>query len=93
MTTVTKKRNTPTGNAIGRPRVLIATDLVLNAWDRYHSVNRAAKELGITPGTCFARLKEAGVCPLGMSRSERGQLGYQVKMNTNKNYAGCPYEE
>ena len=67
-------------NRIGRPRVAIAPEVVLNAYAQYRSIAVAAKSLSITPGTAFARLKELGVTPLGMSRSEAGKLGAKVRL-------------
>ena len=67
-------------NGKGRPRVKITTELVLNAYGEYRSVRAAARYLNITSGTAWARLKEAGVTPLGMSHKEAGQLGAKCKM-------------
>ena len=67
-------------NGNGRPRVEITTELVLNAYGEYRSVRAAARSLNITPGTAWARLKEAGVTPLGMSHKEAGHLGAKCKM-------------
>jgi len=66
-------------NRKGRPRVEIAPELVLNAWGECRSVRAAAKILNITTGTAWARLKELGVTPLGMSRSEAGKLGQKMR--------------
>jgi len=76
---VSDKKKTLAVNGSGRPRVKIAQKGVLDAWERYRSINRAARELGISPGVCFNRLKKLGICPLGMTRSERGRFGYMVK--------------
>lgn len=65
--------------AIGRPRVTITPEIVLNAYASYHSIRHAARSLGITSGVAFARLKEAGVCPLGMTPKEAGQLGQKCR--------------
>ena len=67
-------------NSNGRPRHQIGVDSVLNAYGEYHSVRAAARKLNITPGTAWARLKEAGVTPLGMTPREAGQLGAKCKM-------------
>ena len=64
----------------GRPRVKISTDKVLNAYGECCSVRAAARSLNISSGTAWQRLKEAGVTPLGMSRSEAGRLGGKCKM-------------
>ncbi len=64
---------------IGRRRVEISTELVLNAYGEYHSVSAAARSLNISSGTAWQRLKEAGVTPLGMSRSEAGRRGGKCK--------------
>lgn len=66
-------------NRKGRPRVEVTPKIVLNAWGEYHSIRAAAKSLNITSGVAFARLKEAGVCPLGMSPAEAGKLGSMIK--------------
>ena len=67
-------------NGNGRPRIEITTDEVLNAYGEYRSVRAAARYLNITSGTAWARLKEAGVTPLGMSHKEAGQFGAKCKM-------------
>lgn len=64
---------------IGRPRVEISTDLILNAFAEYRSVRAAAQSLNISSGTAWRRLKEARVVPLGLSRSEAGRLGGKCK--------------
>lgn len=64
---------------IGRPRANVALELVLNAYKRHHSINRVAKELNISSGLAYHRLVEVGVAPLGMSRSERGKFGAEMK--------------
>lgn len=66
-------------NRNGRPRVNIGAELVLNAWGEYHSIRGAARSLGITPGVAFSRLKELGICPLGLTPREAGQLGAKCK--------------
>jgi len=66
-------------NRKGRPRVNIAPETVLNAWGQYRSIRAVAKSLNITSGTAWRRLKEIGVTPLGLSRSEAGQLGAKVR--------------
>jgi len=69
---------------IGRPRGSIAQDSVLNAYSTFRSVAAAARSLNISKGTCWQRLKEVGITPLGMSRSEAGQLGAKAKgLNNN----------
>lgn len=85
---VTKKRKSTKDNAIGRPGVDISPDRVLNAWEEYKNINRAARELGISPGVCYNRLKKLGICPLGMIRSERGRFGYMVKAGIFKPVPG-----
>jgi hypothetical protein len=66
-------------NRIGRRRVGISAESVLNAYNAYHSIRAAARKLNITSGTAWARLKEVGITPLGMSRSEAGRLGIKVR--------------
>ena len=66
-------------NTNGRPRAKITTDEVLNAYGEYRSVRAAARSLNITSGTAWARLKEAGVTPLGMTPSEAGKLGAKCR--------------
>ncbi len=66
-------------NRIGRPKVFIAQDSVLNAYEQYSTVAAAARSLNISKGTCWQRLKEIGVAPLGMTPSEAGQLGAKIK--------------
>lgn len=65
--------------AIGRPRVAIAPEVVLNVYGQYRSINAAARILGISTGTAFARLKELGVCPLGMTPSQAGKFGWKCR--------------
>lgn len=64
---------------IGRPRVEISTDKVLNAYGEYRSVRAAARSLNISSGTAWQRLKDVGITPLGISRAEAGRLGGKCK--------------
>lgn len=66
-------------NTKGRPRVNIAPETVLSAYGGFRSIRGAAKSLNITSGTAWRRLRELGVTPLGMSRSEAGKLGAKCK--------------
>ena len=49
------------GNGRGRPRVDVAVQNVLNAYQQAKTVRGAARMLGISSGTCWRRLKEAGM--------------------------------
>lgn len=48
------------GRAIGRPRVRVGVQKILDAYARLGSVRAVARELGISPGVAYARLREAG---------------------------------
>lgn len=56
-------------NGIGRPRVEIAPEIVLNAFElNNRSIRGTARALGISSGLCFHRLKEMGAVPLGTGK-------------------------
>lgn len=84
---LTKKAGqTGSTKVIGRPRVAIAPEVVLNVYGQYRSINAAARILGITTGTCWARLKEAGITPLGMTPSQAGRFGWKCKQIERESY-------
>ena len=64
---------------IGRPRADVSPVEVLNAYGEYRSIRAAARSLNITSGTAWARLKQLGLTPLGMSPSEAGKLGQKIR--------------
>lgn len=50
---------------MGRPRIEVSKDDIVNAYKKYHSIRKAAKYLGISPATFQRRLNE-----LGLSRAK-----------------------
>jgi len=54
---------------IGRPRVEVSPEIVLNAFELHgKSIRGTARALGISAGLCYHRLKDAGVVPLGTGK-------------------------